>query len=208
MIGLCGLARTGKDTMCNYMLQILSEHGIRGKRFSIADEIKRQLALILGQFYIDINVFDCSDEDKSLIRPLMVEWGLIHRKRTQGQYLTSLLQKEIDSWVSLDTSKISVPIVTDIRYDQYEKDEVFWLKDLNKGKLVHIKKKIAEDELGEPVFILPPNEQEALNDPILQLKSDYHVEWDKMEGSGHTEEYKNSYYYSVASQVLKKLDII
>ena len=43
MIGISGLARSGKDTLANNFSEIISEDwGLNVKIFSFADEIKRQ----------------------------------------------------------------------------------------------------------------------------------------------------------------------
>jgi hypothetical protein len=213
--------------MCEHIINVCNKHGIKAKRFAIADEIKRQLHLFIKtQFGVDI--YNCTDAEKTMVRPIMVDWGLIKREKSQGQYLTNLLQADIDEafrphdWPMLNgrghihsggnipKEVIDLAIVTDIRYSQYPEDEVYWVQEKNDGALVHIKKKVGEDEIGEPVFTLPPNEQEMLNDPILQECADYHVEWDMMEGQGVDRVIHDlpKYYDAVAEELLKRLEII
>ena len=57
--------------------------------------------------------------------------------------------------------------ITDVRYDEYEKDEVYWIKNELKGKLVHLTKE------GSPAA----NSFEEENDPRLQEKADYKIVW-------------------------------
>lgn len=228
MIGLCGLARCGKDTLCKALIHECSLRGITAKRYSIADYLKNELkSFILEQFGID--VWNCTDEEKELIRPIMVEWGLIKRKQSNGQYLTGILQKTIDfdriksssfqvpsemlGTALVYPAGVDLPIVTDIRYHQYENDEVSWVKNKNNGALVHIKRIVAYDDLGEPIFTCPPNEQEALNDPLLQSESDYHVEWEGIEAKYPNSDHdsiiaKFNEYNKVAREVLDKLEIV
>ena len=218
MIGLCGLARTGKDTLCQALINECATRGIRAKRYSIADELKKQLYPFIWQQY-EIDIYNCTNEEKELVRPLMVDWGLIHRQRSEGAYLTDILQGSIDadtyiqnmpmmpmmpmSACNITMPSCDLPIITDVRYDQYKKDEVYWVKERNQGALVHIKKIIGEDNNGNPIYVEPPNEQERLNDPILQDEADYHVEWPRMEGSSDAIEV----YSNAAKEVLDALHI-
>ena len=218
MIGLCGVARSGKDTLCEAMIRVLSNYNIRGKRFAIADELKKQLSpFIMDQFGIDI--YKCTDEEKTLVRPLMLEWGLIHRNRTKGKYLTNILQIDIDIDLGRNIttqlnplnmeyydklSRFDIPIVTDIRYNEFEEDEVHWVKEVNNGVLVHIQKYI------DGALLLPPNTVEERNDPLLQRDANYRLVWDQMTDTHLGEITVNhmDYYYDKAEEVLKALDII
>ena len=73
---------------------------------------------------------------------------------------------------AVKNSQEKYKIITDIRYDDYEMDEVSWLKDELGGILIHISM-IGED--GEP--IPPANPEEARNNPELIEKADFKVEW-------------------------------
>ncbi len=201
ILGLCGLAKSGKDTMCTAIINVCRDNGLIATRYSIADILRNMLADSIQEKY-NINIWECSPDEKESVRQYLVDVGLEKRSETKGKYLTNLLQQQIDADTHSD-----IVVVTDIRYHQYEQDEVYWLQTKNNGKLVHIKLKIAEDELGNPVFISPPNVQEALNDPLLQDLADYHVEWDKIESFKSFSECQ-IYYQRVAKQVLEHLDIV
>ena len=71
-------------------------------------------------------------------------------------------------------------VVTDIRFDEYEEDEVYWLKNEMGGILVHIS--LFEFKNGKKIFNKPANSDEASQNPRLLEKADYIIEWEKVKG--------------------------
>ena len=96
-----------------------------------------------------------------------------------------------------------VIFISDIRYDQYEKDEVYWIKNVLKGKLLHVSKYTYND-FDERVFTQPPNEHERINDPLVKLKSDVSLEWKQTEIKD-TNLIENEYLNFCVSNCLQKL---
>ena len=43
VIGLCGVAQSGKDTFCNGAIDLFKKQGIEAKRVSFADALKRDV---------------------------------------------------------------------------------------------------------------------------------------------------------------------
>ena len=165
LIGLTGLATTGKDLVCAKM-------GDRGpvKRVALADNLKKDCrAFLMDKFGIDVN--SCSPSEKELIRPLLVAFGKVRRVQSKGTFWTSQVTDDV-----IESSKTSLVIVTDIRYcdPSFENDEVFWLKKLG-GKLIHIKRHTIVN--GEKIYVKPPNEDEAKFDPLLQSHADFCIDW-------------------------------
>ena len=72
-------------------------------------------------------------------------------------------------------------IISDVRYDDYEKDEVHWLQNELEGVLVHVQLYWIEQRLNghKKVFQEPVNSEEARNDPKLLQKCDFDVTWEK-----------------------------
>ena len=66
--------------------------------------------------------------------------------------------------------------VTDIRYDHFPKDEVFWLKNELNGILVHISAFSVKN--GKKIIHPPINSEEKKQDPLLKSKVDYILEWE------------------------------
>jgi hypothetical protein len=63
----------------------------------------------------------------------------------------------------IKNEKYSVCIIPDIRYQQYPKDEVSWLRSKKNNLLIHLKRKISCDG-----YCLPANNDEAINDEVVR----------------------------------------
>ena len=74
VIGLCGHARSGKDSFCGLAIPHLDKKGKRSKRVAIADELKKDLSSFLIQ-KVGISPFTPDEEHKKMIRPLLVAYG-------------------------------------------------------------------------------------------------------------------------------------
>ncbi len=173
MIGISGIAGAGKDLFCRLLLK-----EIKGTRIALADPLKDETrGFILQKYAIDIK--SCTLEEKNIVRNLLVFYGGIKRYETKGEYWTSKAQQKVDACKG-------VPIITDIRYAEYENDEVQWLKRKNGGVLVHLRKYCEIETLGPQVrrvYFDPPNEDEKRNDPKLREKADYCIEWPHVENA-------------------------
>lgn len=159
-IGISGAALVGKDTLCNEIISIFEEKfDVKSKRHSIAgDFIKKDLKnMILKnlKLKIDPNL----PKEKEMMRPLMVEYGRYMRKKTKGRYFIEKLNE------NRQFSKGYVPIITDIRYTEYPKDELYWLKTEKKGILIFLERKGIKDA----------NEFEKKNNIILKNSADFHI---------------------------------
>lgn len=177
IIGLSGFARSGKDSFFSLMSHFYNEnHKIKCKRFALADALKQDMDGFLTD-KLGISAFTTNEEEKNLIRPLLVEYGRCKRIQTNGTYWTSLLFNKIQS----EAGEFDVAVVTDIRYAAYDEDEVFWLKNLG-GKLIHISQ--YKNESGVRIYKTPPNKDEVDNDPVIQKLSNYKFEWETASRDG------------------------
>jgi hypothetical protein len=171
IIALTALAQTGKDTFCQVLIKELAKMGYTARRRALADTLKNELSgLLWDNFGIDI--FDCTSEEKNLVRPLLVDYGKIKRQTSEGTYWWKLLEKKLDE---VDGNIIN--IITDVRYAEYEKDEVFFVKK-HDGILVHLSRD----------GITPPNKEEEKFDPILELMADYRFLLDTAEDKNKIEQ--------------------
>lgn len=166
VIGVSGCARAGKDTF----FAILKKYLPDVEQVALALELKKDLDEFVKS-RIGISAFTDETKEKSLIRGLMVEYGKIKRHQTEGTYWTCLAQKKINEILKSD----KIPVVTDIRYDIYPKDEFYWLKNENEGLLVHITRMFGDDEIP------PANEEESINNEKLRSKADYIIKWNTVE---------------------------
>ena len=161
-IGIAGAARSGKDTLCSALIRQFSFINIKAIRKSIAgDSIKRDLNnLLMDKFSIDS--FTSNSQEKEFIRPFLVEYGKLQIAKTQGRYFIESIEVYSEHFVS---------IIPDIRYMEYPKDEVYWLKNEINGILIFI------ERVGMP----DANETERKNNIIIKNEADYILKWDTLD---------------------------
>jgi hypothetical protein len=167
IIGISSYARSGKDTMCQSLINVLSEQGLRAKRFALADILKQEIKpFILKNFGIDVET--CDGGDKETVRGLMIEYGFAKRKQSDGLYFTEALKRV------MDLSKFDIGIVTDLRYHQYNRDEIYWLKNVIGGKLVSLA--LLDENCQEIKSDIP---DELAQIPLIRAEMDQYYSWGK-----------------------------
>lgn len=162
ILGVCGLARSGKDTFFRFA----DELGIRCARLAFADALKQEC----NSFLIEntgLSSFTKDKAEKEVIRPFLVTYGTHLRRKLDPECWIKIVNQKAEY---LTSNEILV-IVTDVRYP----NEAEWIHESG-GKLVHITRTV------EGVPLKPPNEEEELNDPILKTTSDYLLEWSTFDG--------------------------
>ena len=165
-IGISGVAGCGKNTLSSIVIKLLQRMGLPYRELSIANNLKQEISWVSRELY-GINSSSCTREEKDTIRPLLVAHGVIKRELSNGRHWVEMLNKE------LAPDKIN--IITDIRFNKYEKDEVYWLKKEINGVLIHLSR---YDEIkGERIFFPPANEEERKNDPLVEKESDFVLKW-------------------------------
>jgi hypothetical protein len=162
IIGISGAARSGKDTLCRGLIRVFSKNfGIKAIRRSIAgDQVKKDLKDLL-QNNLAIDSFTENFTLKEEIRPLLIEYGKLMRNKTNGRYFIERFIKEEET----------INIIPDIRYVEYPKDEVHWIKNEMNGFLVFI----------ERGGIFDANDTEKINNKIIKEMSDYHITWNALD---------------------------
>ena len=174
VIGLGGVARSGKDTFAAILEMKLQQAGKSVKKIALAGPLKEHCDEFLKK-NLGVSAFTQIPEEKLLIRPFLVWYGDAQRKHTSGKYWTNLASEEIKN------SNHDYYIITDVRYDAYPIDELQWLKDEWKGTLCHISKYTKYYDFGSNAqvkeFVKPANDHERLNDPKIKVAANYVVEW-------------------------------
>ena len=133
-IGISGVARSGKNLFCDIAQNLLKEkYGLSSKSYALAYYLKKDCEQFI-QDKLGLNVFSENTEDKNKFREMLVWYGGVKRKQTEGKYWTGLLHEDLKK----DTNDVN--FISDIRYIEYSDDEVFWLKKQLNGKLIHISK--------------------------------------------------------------------
>ena len=165
LIGIAGVAGSGKDTFAQIIKKVFESNGFEVNCLSFAKKLKEEVAEVSKNMY-GIDTTNCTREEKNLVRPLLLAHGAIMREKTKGQYWIN----GIKDLVSND----KINIITDVRFCEYECDEVDWIQS-NNGIVVHITRFFEEN--GERIYISPDNEYEKRNDKTLKNKANYSFCW-------------------------------
>lgn len=179
VLGVGGLARSGKDTFCAIAKDILNKNGIKAKQYSFANVLKKEVRPFLREM-CGIDVWTDDSEIKKDIRDFLVWYGTTFwRKRDPKRWIRC-----VDNQLKDDGKEVDIALVSDVRYP----NEGDWVHSWN-GYLVHIsawRMAPADEgiELGGhdnseiKTYFKPPNEQERINDPLVKDQSDYKLEWE------------------------------
>ena len=180
IIGISGVARSGKNLFADIASQILLEkYKLTSKSFALAYYLKKDCEEFVKE-KLGLNVWSEVTSEKDIFRPLLVWYAGVKRKQSKGRHWVEMLENDIKSCES------DVKFVTDVRFSVYDKDETYWLKNEMSGKLIHISKYsmlgMNTNRFSEPQKIKkytdPANDQEMINDPAVKRCSDYQLEWE------------------------------
>lgn len=183
IIGIAGLAGDGKDSVCKILKEYFES---RTKslfyRISLADVLKRDCLSACLELY-GVNSIHCSREQKEKIRDLLVFYGKVMRNKTRGKHWTQQAEKTIKQITQKE--KDGIFCVPDIRYAEFEQDEVQWLKSFENSYLIYVKKytlqpnPFSELEISKQIKTYSPavNSQEAYHSPLVEKLADYVIEW-------------------------------
>lgn len=176
VIGVSGVAGCGKDLFSSSIEQELISKGFKVRKISLAAALKSEVRQWCVENY-GIDSIDCTREDKEKIRDFLVFHGTTKRNTSEGRHWIDV----IDSIIRMEKDNYDYFIISDVRYDDYEKDEVYWLQEELNGILVHVQLYWVEQRLNgyKKVFQQPVNSEEARNDPKLLKKCNYDVTWEK-----------------------------
>lgn len=155
IIGISGLARSGKDSFYSLAREQLKESK-KVSRLAFADELKEECRDFLTK-NIGISPFTEASEEKKIIRPFLVTYGThLRRKLNKRCWIEKVEEK-------LKRLTADYVFITDVRY----KNEIDWVHELN-GESIHIERK------GNAA----PNKEEEENDPFLKTASTHKVLWE------------------------------
>jgi hypothetical protein len=167
LIGISGAARVGKDTLCRALIREFKKINLIAIRKSIAgDTVKKDLQELLMQ-KLNIDSFTENTDEKTLLRPILVEYGKLMRNTSQGRYF-------IDNF---EYSRNTINIIPDIRYAEYKRDELSWLKDESKGVLIFLEREEISDA----------NETEKINNKIIRNFADHYIRWGRLDENDEKE---------------------
>jgi hypothetical protein len=167
IIGISGYARSGKDTFGLSLQRILKSFNIESNIDAFANILKSDIDdFLLKKF--NISAFTKNDNEKFLIRPMLVAYG--ESKRNQDpDYWIKKIQKNI---------KNKLTIITDVRYE----NEAKWIIDSG-GFLFHVTRQKSEN-----CYVEAPNPQEAENNPKVANLASLKMTWQTIENNGVVDE--------------------
>ena len=165
-IGISGVAGCGKNTLSTIIIKLLQRMELPYRELAIANKLKQEVSSASRELY-GIDSSNCTREEKDRIRPFLVAHGVIKRNLSNGRHWVNLLNKE------LAPDKIN--IITDVRFNTYEKDEVYWLKNEINGILIHLSR--YEEVDGKRLYFPPANEEERENDALVKREADFILNW-------------------------------
>lgn len=165
-IALSGVAGCGKNTVSSIITKLLGRLDLPYKELAIADNLKKELIPSSKELY-GIDPSTCSRREKDLIRPFLVAHGEIKRNLSEGRHWVNQVNSK------LDAEKIN--IITDVRFNKYEKDEVYWVKNEINGVLIHVS--LYNIKNNQRVFLPPANETEFKNDLLVKKEADFILNW-------------------------------
>lgn len=196
-IGVSGVARTGKNLFCNIAeKQLWNKYKLTSSTYALAYELKNDCKDFVRS-KLDLDIFSEKTDDKDMFRPLLVWFADMQRRRTNGRYWLELVNERLNNDYN------DVALISDIRFAEYTKDELYWLKNELKGKLIHISKYKIVD--GLKIFVNPPNSTEEVNDPFLIENADYRIEWEDIGGINQiNNEYLNREVEKCLQSILKQ----
>lgn len=161
IIGISGLARSGKDSFYEFCKPLLDQRGLKHRRMAFADELKEEANTILSK-YVGISAFTEDSEEKKIIRPLLVTYGTHIRRKINPNCWIEKIQSKLRN---LKKSN-EVIFITDVRF----KNEIEWVHEEG-GSSIHISRS----------GIIPPNEDEKKNNPILEKESNFRIKWNNFD---------------------------
>jgi len=167
LIGITGFARSGKDTFYQRAANFLAKEGHSSARIAFADALKNELNELLTT-HTGISAFTEEDQDKELIRPLLVTYGThIRRHLNQNCWIEKVQPRVIHHLNEGD-----YVFVTDVRYE----NEAQWIN-MNGGTLVSVCRE----------GIKPANHEEHKQSVRMKKYVKYNINWptfgsDKLEG--------------------------
>jgi len=157
LIGISGFARSGKDTFFERSKLLLEKHGKKAVRVAFADALKSECDELLSK-YTNLSAFTEKDEEKEIVRPLLVTYGTQIRRKLNDNCWIEKVQPQVIEYLKSDY----YVFVTDVRF----KNEAQWIT-MNGGILVNVARE----------GIKPANHEEHKQMHLMKGFINYDVFW-------------------------------
>ena len=111
IIGISGLARSGKDTLYSLLSEKLKDKGLSSTRIAFADELKEECNDFLLK-NVGISAFTEKNSEKEIIRPFLVCYGSKVRRRLNENCWIEKVSRRLEL-----INKTNYVFITDVRYE-------------------------------------------------------------------------------------------
>lgn len=165
IIGIGGVARSGKDTLARVFAKILQQRGYNVVIDSFAKPLRDDSDDFLYENF-GISAFTTDNKEKEIIRPFLVGFAECHRKQTKGGFFWRKMAERIEPLASG-----TIILIPDLRFAEYQEDEIDFVN--RNGWSFHLS---LFNERGGKTG--PANRTEAVNDTLLKKKCIEKLEWD------------------------------
>lgn len=157
-ITLSGASKSGKDSFFRELFKLFPDKFVR---FGLADHLKYLINLAVVPTRLEFGKEDLRQTYVSFSEPI--------RKISNGQYFWKQIDHEVQKQIKLG----KIPVITDLRFDEYETDEYFWARKILDAKMIFIKR------LDKRGSVIPPaNWTERKNNKKLVEKCDNIFIWE------------------------------
>ena len=194
IIGISGFATSGKDTCASLISSYLNKLGKKTKIFSFASCLKEDIDDFCVK-KINISALTTDPVLKSKIRPILISYGQIQRNLSKGTYWINQLDPAITSFFKYGGE---VAIISDLRFKEFEYDELDYLKSYNNNIIVNVER---IDKNGQT--IKAAHESENSSHECLRQASDVKISWE----SSQDETYLNEKIFNLIDLINLKLNI-
>jgi hypothetical protein len=110
VIGLAATRQSGKDTLARHLTTL----NWRFTRWAFADQLKADIRPFIAD-YFDIDIEDCTQAEKEIVRPLLIAYGCAQRAVNPTHWV-DLVVTDIRRDTSGPLGAELIPVVTDVRF--------------------------------------------------------------------------------------------
>jgi len=200
LVGVSGVARSGKNLFCDMVIEELNNRGYSGKQFALANALKRDCEEFLKS-HCHLDVYTDNTHEKTLFREFLVWYGDLRRKQTNGRHWIETMNDTLSRYTG------DVALVSDVRYAHYPNDELGWVLYEQEGLLVHLRRYektstavIDSDGIVKFDYVQAPNEHERINDPKMREGAHLRLDWPTV-----TDPTKNFETRSIVNEVVDEI---
>lgn len=115
IICIGGYARSGKDTIADYLIEHINGDGASVIKLKFADSLRNAIGNAYKSLRIDVNMNTEDNDEKKALRGVMVSFGEYARSRNEDVFVDDVIDK-------MDKLSYDYFVISDLRYsNEYSK---------------------------------------------------------------------------------------